>query len=608
MSIYPITVTPRLPVFVLLGHSNADGWMGVADMVDAYPHTAPATTTIVANPENAWYRNFYVFTSEMPWTGTLGTPATTSIGTGEWLEMCVGAPDTPAMPWPHPSPFVYPNNQGACYPHWYFKAYDSILLTGNNGARCGVEVPFQWFWRNHWNKQCGMVKVAFGTSLMLPADVGADPNPWLNLYSWTPADPSWLPGTIDTVNQGYDYQCWWTPRDCFDFAPSTGRFFQRWLDKMAGAQAALPSGTKMDVQLIIDWMGDNDSEGRYPDALTNIKAFIKELVYQQRKACVVNDWTTLPLEQIPVAWMGVFTVYGNDNLNPDGLSNHDYVNSQLAEIAAEDEYFLYIPTDDFATMGEESPAETSAIDTLSHFGSSGYYDAAQAIYDAWVNIQTDAFDAIAAEDRVTVEEVKDRVKTYYNRARVSTDIDDDTVLIHINAGLNRILNDVGDNAYWLRRRQTMTLSFENGLATMPPKVSRVLRIEDISNPTLSTEFEEIAKSSGGRSQIHIKGVGSTNSDATTSGAYTVHFITRPKELTRDDQLVPLPRTIVEWLVVETCRRLARSGSNIPLQASMEGEARELRDKCIKELQVTQRAKKDRLQNQGRQWRMPPYRR
>jgi hypothetical protein len=48
-------------------------------------------------------------------------------------------------------------------------------------------------------------------------------------------------------------------------------------------------------------------------------------------------------------------------------------------------------------------------------------------------------------------------------------------------------------------------------------------------------------------------------------------------------------------VIETCRRLARSNSNVALEASMGGEARDLRDRCLKELLVNQRSRNDRLQ-------------
>jgi hypothetical protein len=295
VSIYPITVE-RLPVFCLLGHSNADGWTSTEDTFAAYPHLLPGTAAPLLFPEQAWYKNVYAFTSAIPWVGSAGTPTATDIGDGEWLELAVGYPDSPAAPFPHPSPYVYPNNQGACYSHWGFKAFP--LAVPDLGVRCGMEIPMQWFWRNHWNSQVGFVKLAFGSSFLLPADQGASAGAWFNVFGWTPADPARLEGTVDTTNQQYDFQAWWTPADHFDFAPTTKRFFQKWLDKMAGAQAALPDGTKMDVRLIIPWMGDNDSLARKIDALTNFKQFVLEFVRLAREACVNNDWTTLPKEQI----------------------------------------------------------------------------------------------------------------------------------------------------------------------------------------------------------------------------------------------------------------------------------------------------------------------
>lgn len=577
MSIYPITVE-RLKTFVILGHSNGDGWIGVTDMVANFPHLAPATNTITTDPANAFYKNVYVFTTEQHWAGAAGTPTQVDIGDGQWLEMCVGAPDSPSMPWPHPSPFVYPNNQGAYYPHYAYKAYDSAALDGNNGARCGVEIPLQWLWRNHWNEQVGIVKLAFGSSLLLPVDAGTAAAPWLNISGVTPGQPTALMGAIDTTE--YDWIGWWTPRDCFDFAPATGRFFQRWLDKMEGAQAALAPNTKMDVRLIVNWLGDNDANARDLDALTNFKEFVKRFVDQQRTQCVDNDWTTLPKEQIPICWMGVHTAYDNDS-----PSTREFMNSELQAIADDDPYFSFIDTSDFTLAYEDG--EGSAIDTFSHFGSSGYYEAAEAIYDAFVSMTQEPWAAIAEEDRVTVTEVKDRVLTYYNRSRVQTDISDDTLLIHLNGAMNRILNDIGDNAYWLRKRDSMALEVGvNNVTSMPKYVARVLKIENPSDITEGLQFQLIGHAEGGKCQIHLLESG--------TGTYTVHYITRPRDLTLDTELVPVPRQIMEWLVVETTRRLARGGTNVALLGSLEGEARDLRERCIKELQVQQRAKRDKF--------------
>ncbi len=591
MSIYPITVE-RLPVFTLLGHSNADGWSGTDYLFDAYPHLAPKAGDYLTDPANAFYKNVYVFTSEHPWPGTLGTPATTLIEDGQWLELCVGVPDTPAMPWPHPSPFVYPNNQGACYAHWYYKAYDGLGVVttgygqhifpyGSRGVRYGVELPFQWFWRNHWNSQVGFVKLAFGSSYMLPQDSGEIASNWFNIGGFTPADATnFIPGTVDTRNEGYDSMSWWTPLDCWDFAPSTGRFFQRWLDKMGGAQAALAPNTKMDVRLIVNWMGDNDANSKTVEQLGPIREFFKSLIYKQRKACVDNDWTTLPLSQIPVVWMDVHTAY--DEGSP---SSREFINSELRALEDDDPFLTVIATEDFAVMADD--AETSAIDTFSHFGARGYYAAAEAIYDAFVSMTQEPWDAIAEEDRVTVDEVKDRVLTYYNRSRVQTDISDDTLLIHMNGAMNRILNDIGDNAYWLRKRESMALEVGvNNITTMPKYVARVLKIENPSDITEGLQFQLIGHGDGGKCKIHLLESG--------TGTYNVHYITRPRDLTLDTELVPVPRQILEWLVVETTRRLARGGTNVALLGSLEGEARELRERCIKELQVQQRAKRDKF--------------
>ena len=105
---------------------------------------------------------------------------------------------------------------------------------------------------------------------------------------------------------------------------------------------------------------------------------------------------------------------------------------------------------------------------------------------------------------MTVADVKDRVRTYYNRGRVQTDVDDDTVLIHINGAMNSVLGQIGDNAYWLRRRETMDLTTSiTEPVEFPKYVSRVMKIERSSNPTYPIQFQQIGFSNGGKLQLLI---------------------------------------------------------------------------------------------------------
>lgn len=594
MSIYPISVE-RLPIFVLLGHSNGDGWAPSSPIRQADDSMRAATADPRSFPALDYYKNFYVYTTEHPWAGDLGTPVSVSVGTGAWLEMTLAVPLSPNGPHPHGSPYAYPNNAGACYPHWGYGAYGGIapILSGDtsslNGARHGMELPFQWLWKNHHQTQSGMVKIAFGSSLFLPAESGTDAGPWINLNGATPAASNWIPGSIDTVNQQFDFIGWWTPADRFDFAPATDRFYKSWFDKMTGAQTALGSDTRMDVRLLVIWMGDNDALARTVEALGSFEVAARQLIRQMRNACVDNDWTTHTVDSLPVVWIGVHPAYFNGSELPDRTD--EIINDALARMAKDDVMLRIVPSEDWSLMSDEG--QLSIIDTFNHFGSQGYIQAANDIYDAFLEMEGQPFDAIAEEDRVAYSEFKDRVKTYYNRARVSTDVDNATLLIHANGALNSLLNAIGDNAYWLRNRRAMALSAVGQVTTLGKYVSRVLKIEHPTNAEESVPFTQVGYGSGGRLQIQLD-ANRRASNSTSTSSYVVHYITRPRDLTRDEQLIPLPRQYMEWMVVETCRRLARSSSNVALQASMEGEAATLRDRCLKEMLVVQRTKRERF--------------
>lgn len=583
MSINPITVT-RLKTFVIVGHSNADGWASSDLMLNNYEDFLPGTSSPSANPQLAYWKNVYVATSAQPFPLPDHTPVASDVGDVEWLEMTISNPETPAAPHPHASPYTFPNVKGSCYPNWMYDAEELLPGGGGTGTTVGVEIPFSWFWHHHWNEQVGMVKLAKSSTFLMRQDTGGDATTWFDVkgYSaYSPADPLYVRSAVDPTDGFFG---WWTPSEHFDWAPGTDRLYKKWYDKMTGAQSALPDGTKMDVRLLIIWMGDNESLGRDEDVLADNAFYnaFKTLRDKMRQACVDNDWTTLPAHQIAVVTPKVYSGYP---------PNVDFVNGELERLAKDDPYMRLCEVEDWLTM-EDDGYSTIAPSSANHYGADGYVQAAKDIYEAYQEIEVEPFDAIAEEDRFDVDEVKNRVRTYYGRSRASTDIDDTTVLQHINGSLNSILNQVGDNAYWLRRRAVLSLAFAaNSAVSMPKYVQRVLKIEDPRDITRPMIWEQIGFEDGGKVQVLMRERG--------EGSYYVHFISRPRELTRDDELVPLPRQLLEWLVVDTCRRLARSSGNIALQASLEGEARELQARCMRDIGAQQRGKRDRMYTQRR---------
>ena len=593
MSIHPITAT-RLKTFVLLGHSNADGWASSTAMFAANPDLAPVSLPLTF-PEKAFWKNVYVYTSPQPWPGPRGTPQISDVGDGAWLEMNVAIASSPSGAHPHAQPYNFPNVRGACYPNW---EYDASYIPGisTTGSTCGMEIPFSWYWQHHWGDQVGVIKMAFSATYLMRAETGGDPSAWLdpfgysNLAVYTPGDPLRPESTVDP---SLGYYGWWTPSDQFDWVPSTDRLYKKWYDKMVGAAADLPAGSKLDVRLIVIWMGDNDANNRSRSSLEQgYEAAARALFKRIRYDIEQNDWSTLPAAQIPIVLPSSYSKYANSLLLP-AFNSVNFVNEVYAKIAKDDPYMRIVSSEGWNTLTKDGFGGMLIINPSTHFGPTGYIQAAQDVFEAYRAIEITPWDALDGEDLLTVTQIVDRVKTYYNRSRVNTDIEDDDLLLqHVNGAMTDVMNAVGDNAYWIRRREQMSLAFgPNAPVTLPRYVHRLLKIEDPLDPTYPMHFEQIGLVDGGKLQIIMR--------ERSSGTYTVQFITYPREMTTLTEKVPIPYRLIEWLVVETCKRLARSSTNAALQASLDVEAMKLQKGCLHEMAVMQRSRPVRLRTQRR---------
>jgi hypothetical protein len=180
MSINPITVT-RLKTFVVLGHSNADGWGSIDYLLASpYTHLAPATgPSWKTNQSQAYWKNVYVATSAQPFPAPNHTPIASSVGDVRWLEMTIANPMEPGDPHPHASPYDYPNVRGSCYPRWFYNSWPNTGFTywndtpgSHNGTLHGIEIPLSWHWKHFWQDQIGIVKVALAALLGLIRPLG----------------------------------------------------------------------------------------------------------------------------------------------------------------------------------------------------------------------------------------------------------------------------------------------------------------------------------------------------------------------------------------------------------------------------------------------------
>lgn len=547
--------------WTLMGHSNGEGIAGSSPMYNAAPHLqtfgGASQATTQANAEKRIHKNLKMFMSALPWPAAAGTPPSTAIGTGAWKDMTLDVALSPGHPHPYASPYQYPSGRSVPVTPDFYRAdqngFLGYLVASGGGGFCGVELPLAHGLAQIWGEPAYGVKLSIPATYLMRRDAGLS----------------------------YPWYGWWSPDSNFDWEPSTGRLYASMIAKMTGAAAALPAGEKMDVRCSVFWQGDNDATlaDANPDRITRFKQTYKALMHKWRTDLVTNEWTRLPYEQIPIIGMGVYeSTYGTGG---SGAA----MNAILREIAEEDAYFHYQSTNGYESL------LTAGYNDASHISHNGYIDAADDIVAALESMDVAPLDAMDKGDLLTVSEVRERVRLVYNNNRARTGAtDDDTLLEHINASLLHIHSKMGDQAYWLRKRVTLTFSSNIGdVETMQSRVHRVLRIENPNDPTKILRFQMIGFAEGGKLQIVMQDRG--------AGDYVVHYIENPKELTADDQVVPLPRIALEWLVNEVARRLARTSPNVVFQRQLEVDCMKCHSDVARYAAAMQRAKQDRLYGQ-----------
>jgi hypothetical protein len=545
-------VTTYRRTWTLLGHSNGEGFAGSSPLYTAAPHLAPfgpaGGASSAAGAALRVHPGLKMFMSDLPWPDSGGTPPSTLISAGAWKDMTLDIALSPTHPHPYSSPYQYPSGRSVPFTPDAYRAdgNGTIPFTTGGGALCGVELPFAHGLSQYCGEEVYGIKLSIPSTYMLRFDAGSS---------------------------AYSNYAWWTPQTEFDFDPATGRLYTAMLAKMAGAQAALPAGERLDVHECIFWMGDNDSALSTP-RIVNFKVAYKNLIAAWRRALVANQWTTLPVEQIRIIVMGIYTTYGTPN--------RDTINEWLQEMEDEDPYLRYLPT-----MGYESLA-TAGYSDASHISHNGYLAAAADMIEAIQEMDTAPLAAMDTSELVDVSEVRSRVRVFYENNRVRTGAtSDDNLLVHINGSLQHIHSKLGDQCYWLRKREEKTISVGTGqVFTMERNVNRVLKIENPLDPGDYLRFKMIGHVEGGKVQLQML--------ERCSGTYTFIYIENPRELSVSDQKVPMPRPIIEWLVTEVCYRVARTTPNQALIKQLEQDCAKLHLDVARHCASMIRARNDQL--------------
>lgn len=556
----------RRKMWTMMGHSIGEGGAGSSPMIAA----APYLQTITASPQRVLYPGIYAWTAKAGWSGSGGTPPSFSPAAGEFLTLTTNAPTSPAGAHPHPSPYNYPNTRSFPISPGFYIASDT-----GGGSWTGIELALSWHMSNAVAGPLYFNKLCIPGSSVLRRDTGmTDPLALAAFGVPTTAHGADYPGGLNS------HFAWFTPADKFDYQPGTDRLFGVWEARMHAAVASIENGTapecdendEADLDLVILWFGDNDcSSGG--DRIRAWKADILSIIKRIRELADANNWSSKPGYQIPFVLMKINEHYGTE-------ADRDAMNAALDEIAAEDPYVRARSTDE-ETLTEAGfgAADPVRIGPSTHLSHNAYLELAKGVFDDWQDMQTDPLSALNMDELIDVAEAKARVTTYFEKSRERTDAGDDVLLQHINGALHHIENKLGDNCYWLRQRRSLSVTQTNQVVTLPPYISRVLRLESTADVTCDQEYQLLGFSAG-RQQVYIPN---------GTGAYHIHYIAQSRDLVTDGQKVPLPAMCLEWLVVEACRRLARASNNLTLMDSLAAEANALMEDVGKHASLMQRA-------------------
>lgn len=556
-----------LKVVGVVGDSVAFGWGGSTEMFAAAPHLKPDNSTL--------WKGIFVFTNKQGWpvdspnAGPQVHP-TWTISDGAWLEMTTAYVDSPLQTHPHDSPYEYPNVVGCPIPTW---EYEAAVLSLGTGVMVGFDIPLLWHLGGYIGEQVGLVKVAVPGAYALRYDAGGSHAIWLGHDVYGSTSPDARP--YSAVSPEVVSYNWWTPADRYDFDPSSGRLYSTFIDKCTAAKDALPSTTTMDMDTVVVCFGNNDAALDTP-RIANWSDFVRTWVNRIRADLVLeaNVFSLQPAHQIKIIWIGV----------QEGFStpNSDEMNSAAVAIADEDPWMTFIDIDDVETHTDDG-----------HPNHNGYLELGPQIFDAIRDMDVDPYDAMEGAVRLTVAEVMAKIRLKYSRSKSNTDTDDDVLLEAMNEGMFNILGDLGDHAYWLKRRHTMTLSgggYGNPI-TLPKKVHELMEIESLNDATYPINFEEIARVDGGRLMIVMP--------EHSAGTYTVHYLRNPTDLTTAAEKVPIPQRYLHWWICEVCALLAAASSNPIQRAAFESQAAKASRSAQAKASATTRGKRTRLYTQRR---------
>jgi len=339
---------------------------------------------------------------------------------------------------------------------------------------------------------------------------------------------------------------WTVDVEHLDFRPgaTNGLYgvLQGYVTALAGILGAI------DVQGVFWCLGTNDSINAEKAAQFHVN--MDTLRAKFRSWLVANSHTTLKASSVP--WI-------MDRVGPSVTRTYSStVNTAIDQLAADDITSEAVDVSDIAY----------SADTV-HPNQEGYITKGERRYVAWKAARSAIADATTpSASRDTLATIRTRVRRRYERITASTDTLSDSVDYYINESLREIYNRLGDNAWFLRIRDTITLSANYPKsAELPLTMSRPIRFEDSRYPGRRVKWRAVGRGNEGRFIVSF--------DQTMQSPMVVFYRIAPDDMTEDDDVCLVPHEHIELVTVLTCRGLAESSGNATAIALYGAKAQEL---------------------------------
>jgi len=332
----------------------------------------------------------------------------------------------------------------------------------------------------------------------------------------------------------------------YDYSPGSEAGLYRILTKLIDLTAqGLSSGDSLDIRAVCLALGSNDSTDMVRGEQCG--AAMATLRRSLRYYIADNKYSSLGASQIP--W--VLTKVGSHT----SFIASDTINVAYQELADDDPFTGLVEVSDI-------PLSVDGI----HWSPEGSVLWGELAYSKWREIVDSQVDSAPyAEDRLTLSEIRTKVRRRYERTGQANDARDAQIDGFVNDALREFYSSCGDSPWFLELRDTIaSWALYPSTFQLPRHIRRPLWFELAGYPGVELPWRGLGFTNAGQLIVAVYG-GMT-------GQLTCVHSTVPGDLQNDSDLCVVPRDYLELVVLLTCKRLAEASGNATIAAYYNGES------------------------------------